>query len=473
MSDLPGQLDPLDASGEGAALARSALAPTLDYSAQPDHRAIRSKRLRQSIFSSVVTRPISFLLPLITIPLFLKYLGTARYGLYESIGALAMYIGLTNAGLTLGLVNHLTECHVTDDRRLARRYTSSLTPALLITVLVGLLVLSMITPLIPWSRVFEVPDPRAAREIPWAFWLAGFLTLLGFIAGIPSAIYTGYQETHLNNIWDGVAKAASLVACFVVVQFPSLGIIGVVLAITGVQTIVRIVNLALIFYHEKPFLRPTWRLFDWQLLKRMMSASILLFALQMSAVLLFQSDKLIIGIGLSPEDVAPYAILGRVFLAGYGVFMMLLNPLWPASGEAVRRGDFAWVRKSLRFSMLIGMGIMGCIGVSLLLFAGPVLARFPAAAGVTFSRSLILAITITFVLRAWVDSRSIILNSVNVLKPQIVFYSGHAILNLILAIALVKPFGVEGVAWATPITAVLTSVWGYPWMIKRYIFNKS
>jgi O-antigen/teichoic acid export membrane protein len=245
-----------------------------------------------------------------------------------------------------------------------------------------------------------------------------------------------------------------------------------VLAITGVQTTVRIANLVVIFAREKSFLRPSWQLFDWQLLKRMMSASILLFALQMSAVLLFQSDKLIIGIGLSPEDVAPYAILGRVFLAGYGVFMMLLNPLWPASGEAVRRGDFAWVRKSLRISMFAGMGIMGCIGIALLLFTQPVLARFPAAQGVEISRSLILAVTITFVLRAWVDCRSIILNSVNVLAPQIWFYSGHAVLNLVVAILLVKPFGVEGVAWSTPITAMLTSVWGYPWMIKRYIFHR-
>jgi O-antigen/teichoic acid export membrane protein len=214
-------------------------------------------------------------------------------------------------------------------------------------------------------------------------------------------------------------------------------------------------------------------LFDWQLLKRMMTASILLFTLQMSAVLLFQSDKLIIGIGLTPDQVAPYAILGRVFLAGYGVLMMLLNPLWPASGEAVRRGDVAWVRKSLRLSTLFGVGIMSCIGIGLLLFTNPILRRFPAAAGVTVSRSLILAVTLTFILRAWVDSRSIILNSVNILKPQIIFYAGHAILNLVVAILVVHRFGVEGVAWSTAITALLTSVWGYPWMIKRYIVDRA
>jgi Na+-driven multidrug efflux pump len=153
--------------------------------------------------------------------------------------------------------------------------------------------------------------------------------------------------------------------------------------------------------------------------------------------------------------------------------MMLLVPLWPASGEAVRRGDVAWVRKSLRLSTLFGVGIMSCIGIALLLFTEPVLRRFPAAAGVTVSRSLILAVAMTFILRAWVDTRSIVLNSINVLKPQIVFYAGHAILNLIVAVLVVRRYGVEGVAWSTPITALVTSAWGYPWMIKKYIINRT
>jgi O-antigen/teichoic acid export membrane protein len=234
-----------------------------------------------------------------------------------------------------------------------------------------------------------------------------------------------------------------------------------------------LINLADIFLREKPQLSPQLKLFDWQLLKRMLGDGVLLFVLQMSSVLLFQSDKLVISIGLTPDDVAPYAILGRVFLAGYGVYMMLLNPLWPASGEAVRRGDVAWVRKSLRLSMLFGMGIMACLGVALLVFTEPVLRRFPEAQGMHVSKSLILAVTATFILRAFVDCRSIILNSVSILKPQIVFYTGHAVLNLIIAILLVRPFGVEGVAWSTPITALITSVWGYAWMINRYIFRKT
>jgi Na+-driven multidrug efflux pump len=155
------------------------------------------------------------------------------------------------------------------------------------------------------------------------------------------------------------------------------------------------------------------------------------------------------------------------------VYMMLLVPLWPASGEAVRRGDTAWLRRSLRYSMLIGVGMMAATGIVLLLFTGPVLRQLKGAQGLTISRGLIVAMTVTFILRAWVDCRSIILNSAGVLVPQIAFYGGHAVLNLLVAIVAMRRFGVEGVAWATAITALLTGAWGYPWMIKRFILSRA
>ena len=44
--------------------------------------------------------------------------------------------------------------------------------------------------------------------------------------------------------------------------------------------------------------------------------------------------------------------------------------------------------------------------------------------------------TAMFLLRAWVDSRSVILNSANVLLPEVYFFVAHAGLNLILAVIL-------------------------------------
>jgi Na+-driven multidrug efflux pump len=64
------------------------------------------------------------------------------------------------------------------------------------------------------------------------------------------------------------------------------------------------------------------------------------------------------------------------------------------------------------------------------------------------------------------------LNSVAIYKPQIFFFGAHALLNLALALILARPFGVLGVAWATPIAALLTSAWGYPWLMRKYLYSR-
>ena len=98
-----------------------------------ERRAARGRRLRLSIITSLLVKPLALVITAVTVPLFLRYLGEERYGLYESIGALAAWIALTDAGLGLGLINRLTECHVSGDDHLARRYVSSFSVAQLLS----------------------------------------------------------------------------------------------------------------------------------------------------------------------------------------------------------------------------------------------------------------------------------------------------------------------------------------------------
>ncbi len=57
-----------------------------------NHRAGREGRLRWAIITSLCVRPLAVLIPLIVVPVFISYLGTERYGLYESIGAMAAWV---------------------------------------------------------------------------------------------------------------------------------------------------------------------------------------------------------------------------------------------------------------------------------------------------------------------------------------------------------------------------------------------
>jgi O-antigen/teichoic acid export membrane protein len=165
-------------------------------------------------------------------------------------------------------------------------------------------------------------------------------------------------------------------------------------------------------------------------------------------------------------------VIGRLYLLAYGIFSLLLQPLWPAYGEAARRGDLAWVRRTLRLSLVLGCGTMLACGIAMFFFGGPVLRLWTRGQQVFVSRHLILAVTALFVARTATECQSVVLNSVGVMVPQILLLGANAVLNIALAVALAHKYGVVGVAWSFPVTALFTSLWGYPWLVHRHLDSR-
>src|SRR5213594_3301750 len=116
--------------------------------------ALRSARFKWSLFTSCLTKPLAVALPAITVPLFLHYLGPEKYGLYETVVSLAAWLGLTNLGLGLGLMNRLTDCFVAEDRAGAQRWTSTLFVATAVLLLLFALLLWATVPFIHWRALF-------------------------------------------------------------------------------------------------------------------------------------------------------------------------------------------------------------------------------------------------------------------------------------------------------------------------------
>lgn len=438
-----------------------------------NHEGERNRRLKKAWISSILIRPLSLLTTLITIPLFLKYLGNERYGLFESVGAMAAWLAATNLGLTMGLQNRLVKFEIAEDRQSAREHVSTLFFAMLAAIGVMLLLITLATPAINWTSLFKLTDPVAQREAPWAFWVAAVGTLAGLLTSLPGSIYFANQELHKNNLWDGIARVVTLASCFAI-TLTNLGVAGAIIALSLVPAIVRIVNLAVLFGVEKPWLRPSLRLFSPALLRSLAYDGVAIFMLQFSCAMLYQMDRFIIGTVRGMNELVGYSILGKLYISIYAVFMLFLHPLWAAYGHALGRGDVQWVLKFVRRSTLVGFAVVGSAGICLLFFGPWMFSRLPASdnQGQSVSASLIVAFTLSFLLRAYVDSRSTVLLAANVIRPQLLYYCGHFAVYVVMAVPAAYWWGAEGVAWSGPVSGVLTSGLGYHLLIRRYIIGR-
>ena len=430
-------------------------------------RGERTKRLQLAIISGLLTKPLALIAPLITVPLFLRYLGRERYGLYETVISIGGWLVVANVGLGYGLVNRLVDCHISGDRELARRYVWSVLVGAGAICAVGLFLCTAIVPLIPWGHVFHLNDQRAASELPWAAWIACAATLVGLVVSTPGAVYIAYQESHRNSLWDAAARL-SAVGASVLVVFTPLGLVGVTMAVCLTPIIVRALNGWVMVYVEKPWLRPQGRAVDRHLFRTVAIDGVGLCVLQLCTLGIFQADKVIISAVVGPLGTADYAVVGRVFLAALGVVQIINGPLWAAHGEAIRRGDLPWVRRALAMSLGVGALCIVATGAALAVFKDSVLYVW-AGSHITAPVGLIFAMTAVFVIWTSVSSLSLVLNSKGVVWPQVYFLGAHALLSVIAGIALVQKWGVVGVAWAIVFTALPTTLWGYPWLVHRYM----
>jgi O-antigen/teichoic acid export membrane protein len=433
----------------------------------PAGRPARDRRLRLAVGSSLLVRPLAALVPAVVVPVFFRYLGAERYGLFEIVSSFASWVGLTGFGVGFGLNNRLMDCYVGGDRERARAYVSTAFFPMLGVLLAGCLTLAGAIAVVDWRSLFNVSGGIEGSELRWAVAAAVLPPLVGVCVNFAPAVLAAYQEIHHQVAWEAVARIATLAACLSL-PLTALGVPGAVLALGGVPVLVGLVSQLWLWGSSKPWLRPDPGLVDKALLGGILRDGLALFALQSAVALMFQADRLVLGTLRTPVEVAGYGVVARCFMLAYGLFVLSLGPLWPAYGEAFRRGDLAWCDRKLRLSTRLGLGVVAAAGLVMGAFGDTVLRALAGREMPLPPRSLVLGFTVACALRSWADSHSVFLNGANVLAPQVVLLGANAGLALLFAIAGTLWLGAVGTAWAYPLAALFTTAWGYPWLVRRH-----
>ena len=414
------------------------------------------ERMRRVVLTAVVSaaaRGISLLTSLISIPLTIDYLGAERYGLWMTISSTIAILGFADFGIGNGLVNAIAEAHGKNDRRLAREYISSALFMLSSIAFLTALIFVFIYPRISWANTFNVTSSQAVLEVGPAIAVFVGCFLVNLPLGVIQRTQMGYQEGFANGIWRAAGNLLGLAGVVLAITLRA-GLPWLVLAMSGAPVIATLLNGIVVFGFQRPWLRPQFRSFSTRSAGRILNVGVFFFVLQVASAVGYRSDNIILARILGPEMVTQYAVPLRLFSIIPMLQGFVLMPLWPAYGESTARGDVAWIKKTLRRSLVLSVVVSAPLVLVLVVFGVPIL-HWWVGPEVTPSTALLAGFGLWTLLSSLGGPLAMFLNGLGVMKFQAVCATLMAAANVALSIYLVRTIGLPGIIISTIIAQVI------------------
>lgn len=402
----------------------------------------RHRHIAWTTVTAACAKAAAALAMLISVPLTLRYLGPERFGLWMAISAVISMLGFADFGLGNGLLNAVSHASGRGDRRSIH---ASVSNGFIMLAAIGGLILVLFLFVyrhVPWPSVFNVSSTTAALE-------SGPVVLVlvaCFIATLPlgatQKIQLGLQQGYWGNLWETLGSVLGLLGIIVATQLQA-GLPWIALSMAGVPVIFRAVNTLVFFGYQEKALRPRIGHVDPGVIRRLIRTGFLFFVLQLAVIVGFQSDNIIIARILGVEAVAGYDVALKLSTLPAMFIGLVVVAQWPAYGEALTRGDTAWIRQT--FGRTVRLSLLFAVPFALVLLTwGDALIRIWAGPDVIPSTGLLVGMSIWSVLMVLGSVIAALLNGLHVVRFQAINSLLMATANIVLSIYLVGQIGVVG-----------------------------
>jgi O-antigen/teichoic acid export membrane protein len=418
---------------------------------------MRIRRVGLTGITTLSVKGISTTAGIISIPLTAKYLGTERFGLYLILSTFLSWISIADLGLANSLTNALATSDGKENREAAKTAVSSAFWLMIIVMFALTALFSIAYPLVPWDIVFNINSLLAKEEVGTAIIICFIFFIIRLPLSIPGRIYVAYQEGYFYQLWSGFSSILSFIflifAIYLKASLPLL--IATQFGILLLGDIFAGIHL---FYFKRQWLRPDIKYFIWKKSKWLFKTGFQFWIAQISAILIFQTDLIIVAQLFGASTVATYGVTLKLFALIGLVQSAFVNPLWPAYTEALSRKDYYWVIKIFKKSIYISFSLSLVLGFIIFIFSPAIVSSWIGKGDVILHNSLLLAMLFTSVLNSIAQCVGILVNGLGEIRLQAFIAPISAIINLFLSVFLGNLIGVSGVAWATGICLLLFSL---------------
>ena len=428
----------------------------------------RYRRIAWSTTLSAVARLVGMATGLITVPLVGGYLSKDGYGIWLQMSSFVAALGPLDLGIGLGLLTVVSDAHGRDDKEAARRAIST---AVAMLSLIGALVVTVFGAayfMIPWAGVFSVhTQPAVAEAGPAAAVLIGAFAL-GLPLGVVGTVQLAHQAGYISSAWAIVGNLGSFVALVAIISLHG-NLPILMLAMTCAGLPVALINGWFLFRRQRPWLMPRLADVDFRAGRGLLRVGSLFVVLQIAGLVAYSLDNVVIAQIMGADAVKQYAIPTKLFVLAPTLMSFVLIPLWPAYRESMARGDAAWVKRTLRRSIILA-SLVNIPSTVVLVLAGPwIIQIWVPALDLQPTMLLMLGLGTWTIMNSLNGPFAMLLNGANVIGFQATCAVFMAIANVTISILLVQRIGVSGAVYGSVIAQIVFILIPNIWYLRRLL----
>lgn len=433
--------------------------------------SIRTKNISKQIILASFFKGGSIIANFMLVPLTINYLNTTNYGLWLTITSLIGWFAFFDIGIGNGLRNKFAEAKAKNDFRLAKSYISTAYFYISLISIFLTIILFTLTKFVDWSEVFNVKEISINELTNLMYVVIGFFNL-NLIFRLILTIYIADQIPSVEGLIQFIIQLFLLITIWIITKttHSSLLLFGTIFS--GLPVLILFIFTIFSFKKRYNKFRPNFKLIKRSHFKEIFGVGLNFFIIQISSVILYATDNVIISHLFGPESVTPYSIAYKYFSISYIIFNIILMPYWSGITEAYVKEDFKWIKISM--VNLVKFSLVFLIGTLIMLILSEKFYYLWIGNKVHVPQLLSILMFIYFSMIIFMQPFVFFLNGVGKIRLQLFFSVLTALLNIPLAIFLAKNLGlgISGIILST-IFCSLPGVFYTPIQYNKIINNKA
>lgn len=415
----------------------------------------RTLKAKKNIAISLLLKGVNIVVGFILIPMTISYVNTTQFGIWLTLSSVISWFSFFDVGLGNGLKNKLAETNALGQKGTAKIYISTTYAALAFISLIFFIVFYFLSSFISWGEILNT-HANGERELNRIALIVFGFFCIQFVVQIINTVLIALHATSKASFIATLGQVSCLIFIYILTQKTSGSLINLVMVLAGVPLGIQVLSSILLYNTSYKAFSPNFKYIKFKYAKGLLSTGGIFFLIQIGALLLFQTDNIVITQLFGPKEVTTFNVAYKLFGAFILIFSIIMTPFWSAFTDAYAKKDLHWIKNVFQKMQkyLLGLSLL----IFILLIVSPFVFRIWLNNKVEVPFALSLALALYVIAFCWFLLNCYILNGIGKIRLQLYLYIISTIVNIPLAILLGKLIGISGIPLSNLVVIIFMGV---------------